>query len=556
MSGRIGVPYPRLKEREQWRAADANRLAAEVFDISADFPPVDFEEVADLAQEVRFLARIVARATPLVSGQSPAYSWVAVDDNTTTAATQHPLSFRGDPDHYPAYEESANPFVPIDGTAIVELRPGTGGAGYMLFSYPTRPRFARITGNGLLSGNYVYSWVEIYPTGDFNAWSDVPGGLSGTTTVNEAYEINDVEGVPVGTRVRIWQGYLSGGAPIVRVRRPQAGDGNTVREQHSIVTENLAGGTYTLTFEGQTTSALAHSANAATIEAALEALSNLTNVTVTGTGTSADPFVVEYQDNFNSHDVLTPDLAAIKNSQDWLFERIFGDTITVTNIDVTNIDAITITVVDITVTDVAIFEGDVFFEGDIWIGGVQFFAGVSVRLSSQGTVYGPRPRLNLIASGGGITISAADDPTNSEIDVTFTVAVSGAPQWVKITKAFTDFATASTSNNIEIYSLPAKGVIHGAVIKHTAAFTGGTITDYTLSVGFSSSPNEFTSNLQAFNGPSDTGFEPNQPDNRIPKPMNFGAATSIRAYAVSGGGNLDQATAGSVDIYLLVSALP
>jgi len=53
-----------------------------------------------------------------------------------------------------------------------------------------------------------------------------------------------------------------------------------------------AGGTFTLTFGGQTTAAIAYNANAAAIQTALEALSSILrgNVVVTGTG----PFTVEF----------------------------------------------------------------------------------------------------------------------------------------------------------------------------------------------------------------------------------------------------------------------
>jgi hypothetical protein len=42
------------------------------------------------------------------------------------------------------------------------------------------------------------------------------------------------------------------------------------------------GGTFTLTFDGQTTDAIAYNATAATVQAALEALSNVSSATVTG----------------------------------------------------------------------------------------------------------------------------------------------------------------------------------------------------------------------------------------------------------------------------------
>ena len=69
-------------------------------------------------------------------------------------------------------------------------------------------------------------------------------------------------------------------------------EGGEVQE----VSNNATGGTFTLTFDGQTTAAIAYNAAAATVEPALEALSNITDVTVTGSGTSGDPWVVAFVD--------------------------------------------------------------------------------------------------------------------------------------------------------------------------------------------------------------------------------------------------------------------
>lgn len=68
------------------------------------------------------------------------------------------------------------------------------------------------------------------------------------------------------------------------------------------------GGTFTLTFEGQTTGAIAYDASAAALDTALEALSNITTVTVTGTGTLADPWVVEFTNpGAQNVDLMTAD---------------------------------------------------------------------------------------------------------------------------------------------------------------------------------------------------------------------------------------------------------
>lgn len=84
----------------------------------------------------------------------------------------------------------------------------------------------------------------------------------------------------------------------------------TGNEQQTI-TITATGGTYTLTFRGQTTSSLNYNANAGTIQTALQALSTIgaSNATVTGTG----PFVVEFAGDLAETDVpkLLPNNASM-----------------------------------------------------------------------------------------------------------------------------------------------------------------------------------------------------------------------------------------------------
>lgn len=129
------------------------------------------------------------------------------------------------------------------------------------------------------------------------------------------------------------------------------------------------------------------------------------------------------------------------------------------------------------------------------------------------------------------------------------ISLDIAPKWIKITKSYTDFAVASLTNDIEIYSLPAGAVIHGVIIKTTQAFTGGLITAYTLSVGITGNLVKYASAFNVLQAVSDTTF---QLSNNI-SVENWGSTTSIRASAISITANLDAATTGSVEIYLLVS---
>jgi hypothetical protein len=71
------------------------------------------------------------------------------------------------------------------------------------------------------------------------------------------------------------------------------------------VVVGATGGTFTLTFSGQTTTAIAYNATAATILAALEALSNINpgDIVVTGGPAASSPVVVEFRGQYLATDV-------------------------------------------------------------------------------------------------------------------------------------------------------------------------------------------------------------------------------------------------------------
>lgn len=74
--------------------------------------------------------------------------------------------------------------------------------------------------------------------------------------------------------------------------------GGTSEVQAVTITGTPVGGTFTITYGGQTTTAIAYNATAATVRAALEALSNIGvgDVTVTGGPGPATPYTVTFAD--------------------------------------------------------------------------------------------------------------------------------------------------------------------------------------------------------------------------------------------------------------------
>lgn len=97
--------------------------------------------------------------------------------------------------------------------------------------------------------------------------------------------------------------------------------GGNTNEVVSLEYENATAGSYDLDFNGTVSGTIQWDDNAAAIKAAIESAANVHEVNVTGTGTVADPFLVEFQDPINggrnipdmtvNSDSLTDDTVAL-----------------------------------------------------------------------------------------------------------------------------------------------------------------------------------------------------------------------------------------------------
>ena len=122
------------------------------------------------------------------------------------------------------------------------------------------------------------------------------------------------------------------------------------------------------------------------------------------------------------------------------------------------------------------------------------------------------------------------------------------PQWQKIaTLKYSNFSAASLTNNVSTgYTLPAGSVIMGCLLNPTTTFSGGSISNYTISIGTVGNYSKYLSAQTVFTGATltpatNTGIE------------SMSVVTTIYATATSTSANLNAATQGSVDIYLLVA---
>lgn len=74
---------------------------------------------------------------------------------------------------------------------------------------------------------------------------------------------------------------------------------------------NGVDGTFTLTYGGQTTGSINEDDSAATVETAIEALSNVTSAGVSGTGTEADPWIVVFITDSGSGTMTSTDTTLV-----------------------------------------------------------------------------------------------------------------------------------------------------------------------------------------------------------------------------------------------------
>ncbi len=112
------------------------------------------------------------------------------------------------------------------------------------------------------------------------------------------------------------------------------------------VFNDATGGTFTLTYDAQTTAAIPFNETAANLKTAIEALSNVTTVGVDGTGVEADPWAIVFLVDTGS--------AIMTFSDASLTGQTIGTTVRFTTIDISETDQqfeILLADVDITLVD-------------------------------------------------------------------------------------------------------------------------------------------------------------------------------------------------------------
>lgn len=123
--------------------------------------------------------------------------------------------------------------------------------------------------------------------------------------------------------------------------------------------------------------------------------------------------------------------------------------------------------------------------------------------------------------------------------------------WKKFELTYADFATAATTLSITLYALPANVIIEKVIIKHTTAFEGGSINNYTVEIGILGETDKYTSPFDVFQAVSNSARQISTDD----EVESFENPTNILITANCSGGNLDDATAGAFYVLLKLGAI-
>lgn len=121
------------------------------------------------------------------------------------------------------------------------------------------------------------------------------------------------------------------------------------------------------------------------------------------------------------------------------------------------------------------------------------------------------------------------------------------PRWRKTTITHADLTTSSTTEDETLFSLGQFEKIDAISIKHSTAFTGGSLSAMTVSIGWSGSTTFYTLGHDIFQAVGDTirldqtGFS---------SATMASAGHSVLARFTATGDNVVDATAGSVDIWI------
>ncbi len=129
------------------------------------------------------------------------------------------------------------------------------------------------------------------------------------------------------------------------------------------------------------------------------------------------------------------------------------------------------------------------------------------------------------------------------------------PAWFRVgSYTFADFSTVIDSFDLNAYTIPIKGVIHGTLITPVTQFAGPLLEAYSIQIGVVGDTARYQSPVDLLNVVPGNGVQIMSPP--LLDQVNHVATSSLRIVAISQGTTLDAATAGAFYVDILISVTP
>lgn len=158
-----------------------------------------------------------------------------------------------------------------------------------------------------------------------------------------------------------------------------------------------------------------------------------------------------------------------------------------------------------------------------------------------------------------MSVPATKNITLSEISKALAVLLANSdasiigshPVWVKVGSAlpYTTFQTAATTISVTLFSLISAGVVHAVKLKTSTAFVGTSISALTVRIGIIGNTDKYMSDFNLLSAVTGTNFDLTSAIGT----ESHTAATDIKITLDSTGANLSALTAGTVDVWALLS---
>lgn len=153
---------------------------------------------------------------------------------------------------------------------------------------------------------------------------------------------------------------------------------------------------------------------------------------------------------------------------------------------------------------------------------------------------------------GFTTFTARTLIQSSQVNTNFDLLKQHSPVWHVYTLTTSDFSFAGNTNTGTLFNADPKEVIHGYYAKHSTAFSGGSVSGITFSLGIATDRAKYVDAFNIFQAVS-SGASYLASDFDL---LSFDATTPVTWMAVASGSTLDSLSAGTLEVYILKSNLP